>query len=100
MRIKDKSQSEVINELKEEVLGYPLVPIKSESPGYGPFSDIITITNQEISDYRQSIRELIAAIKAPIFIKQGMLIATVLFDKSADVYEASRQILERVSPER
>lgn len=58
-----------------------------------PFQDISTITFKEISNYHSSIRELIGAVNKPIFIKYGMLLTTVLFDKSAEVYEASRKII-------
>ena len=50
-------------------------------------------------NYRNSFIDLIGAVDKPIFIKQGMLLATVLFDKSVDVYEASSRIIERVSSE-
>jgi hypothetical protein len=69
------------------------VPIES------PFGDINTITCKEIRNYRTSLIDLIGAVDKPIFIKQGMLLATVLFDKSVDVYEASSRIIERVRNE-
>lgn len=86
----------MINELKEEVLGYSLISMRPDSLIEGLFQDIITITFQEINEYRNSIKDLIGAIKSTLFIKQGMLLGIALFDKSADVYEASRQIIESV----
>ena len=68
-------------------------------PIQSPFGDINTITCKEIMNYRSSLIDLIGAVDKPIFIKQGMLLATVLFDKSVDVYEASSRIIERVSSE-
>lgn len=58
-----------------------------------PFQDISTITFKEITNYRSSIRELIGAVNKPIFIKQGMLLTILLFDKSAEVYETSRKLI-------